>query len=426
MECTPGSTVDGRWFRWIGTFWLAVVAGLFVLGGIQTAQDDPSVLHSWNGLLTLALVAGGLGWFGYMIWLRASLRLRSAGPLYPRRAYGLVIVGVALTVPLVLLHQEFLGLIFADIGVIAFAIDGWAGIVLVTLLGLLFLSKTGALSSRPDSQAAGEVLSLISTVAIVYSLAAVMKQRIQRDRLIAELREAHAELQEAHQQLQVAHAHEVELAALRERNRLAREMHDSVGHALVLIAINIEAAQRLQAIDPDRATAEWEETKALVRSTMADLRNSIAGLRLPALEEQPFRQALIELGAELHRNARVEVTTEVEEAANTLERSAQEALYRVAQEALANVARHARAQHATVRLALRDDAAVLEVSDDGVGLAAEAFSPNGHYGVTGMRERVEALGGTFSVGPRGGGGTVVRAGVPIEERVDARHPHPVG
>jgi signal transduction histidine kinase len=426
MNRISTNTAGERWFQWVGGFWLSIIASLFVLGAIQIANDEPSVLHSWNGLLTLVLLVANAGWFVYMMWIRAAHRHRHARPPDPRRAYSLVLLGVALTVSLVLLHSEMIGLIFADIGVIAFAIDGWTSIVPVALLGLLFLYEIGLPRSATTSAAAGAIVSLLSTVAIVYTLTAVMRQRVQRDWLIGELREAHAQLQEAHQQVQLAHAHEIELAALRERNRLAREMHDSLGHALVLIAIKIEAAQRLQAVDPERAAAQWEETKALVRSTLADLRNSLAGLRLPALEEQPFREALIELGSDLQRTAQVEVTTEVPEAADMLDRPSQEILYRVVQEALANVAKHARAHHASIQLALRDGAALLEVTDDGIGLAAAPRSSKGHYGITGMRERVDALGGTFTVGPRDGGGTVVRANVPLKERVDARYPHPVG
>lgn len=415
-----------RWFNWVGAFWLCIIASLFILGALQIVTDDPSVLHSWNGLVTLILLVANAGWFVYMLWIRSQYRHRHAGPPDLRRAYALVVLGVGLTVLLVLLHEQMLGLIFADIGVIAFAIDGWTSIFPVALLGFLFLYEIGIPRSSTISASASAVVSLLSTIAIVYTLAAVMKQRVQRDRLIGELREAHAQLQEAHRQVQMAHGQEVELAALRERNRLAREMHDSLGHALVLIAIKIEAAQRLQPVDPERAAAEWEETKALVRSTMADLRSSLAGLRLPALEEQPFRQALIELGSDLQRNTGVTVAVEVPEASDMVDRPVQEALYRVAQEALANVARHARAQHATVLLELRGSTALLEVGDDGIGLASAARPLDGHYGITGMRERVEALGGTFTIGPRQGGGTLVRAGVPVEDKVDVRHPHPVG
>jgi signal transduction histidine kinase len=251
------------------------------------------------------------------------------------------------------------------------------------------------------------VFSLVLTLGLSYSLATLVRQRYQREQLIVEL-------QEAHRRLQLSAAQEADLAALRERNRLAREMHDSLGHALVLIAMKIEAAQRLQAIDPERATAEWEDTKALVRATMADLRNSLAGLRLPALEEQPFCDALATLAEEMGRRTKVAVTTTLDPACATLDRPLQEALYRVAQEGLANVAKHARAQQAWLTLAIRGETAELEVADDGVGLGATLRDDSGHYGVLGMRERVEALGGVLTLGPRDGHGTRLRARVPIE------------
>ena len=94
--------------------------------------------------------------------------------------------------------------------------------------------------------------------------------------------------------MEEALAKEKEVAVLRERNRMAREMHDVLGHALVLVAVKIEAAQRLQAVDPVRATAELDATKELVRQSMTDLRVSLADLRSPALEadDQPLTQAL--------------------------------------------------------------------------------------------------------------------------------------
>jgi signal transduction histidine kinase len=202
-------------------------------------------------------------------------------------------------------------------------------------------------------------------------------------------------------------------------------MHDSLGHALVLIAMQIEVAQRLRASEPDRAEAQLEETKALVRASMSDLRRSLAGLRLPALDEQPFTAAVGELAAELERTG-VEVCVSIEDGADALERPVQEALYRVAQEALANVARHAHARHTALFLAISAETARLDVGDDGVGLGAAPRAQGGHYGVVGMRERVEALGGTLSLGPGPEGGTLLRATVPVKEGTDVRDPHAVG
>jgi signal transduction histidine kinase len=189
--------------------------------------------------------------------------------------------------------------------------------------------------------------------------------------------------------------------------------------------MKIEAAQRLQAVDPKRAAAEWEATKALVRSTMSDLRSSLAGLRLPVLEEQPLSSALAELARRLKESAGVGVELRIGEEIDTLDRAVQEALYRVAQEALANVARHARARHAWLHVTLDSGTAQLLVEDDGVGLS-EAGSTGEHFGVVGMRERVEALAGSFSMGPRAAGGVRLRATIPVGEEADARHPHLVG
>jgi len=432
VESTIKSAVDEPWFRYIGWFWFLIIAGLLLFGAIQTVTDQPAVLHTWNGLATALLALANAGWFGYMMSLRRKRRLARGAPFDRRLAFALVGVGIALIVPLVLLHREFGGVTFADMGICAFAIGGWAGMVPGALLGVLFLYVDGALSSITFPRTGSDVLSVVSTIAITYSVSTLIRQRSERDRLIAELREANGQLQQAHQQLRLAHAREIELAALRERNRLARDMHDSLGHALVLIAVKIEAGQRLQTVDSARATAEWEETKTLVRSTMADLRHSIAGLRLPALQEQPFREALMELGFELERVAGVTVTIDAPREVDLLDRPIHDALYRVVQEALANVARHAGARHADVRLARHDHAVCLEVADDGVGLAAAPRYEGGHYGVTGMRERVEALGGTLTLGPREAAGhpvshrgTLVRATIPIQEHIGAGHPHPV-
>lgn len=178
--------------------------------------------------------------------------------------------------------------------------------------------------------------------------------------------------------------------------------------------MKIEAAQRLQAVDPDRAAGEWEDTKALVRSTMADLRNSLAGLRPPALEEQPFCEALAALADEMGRRTGVGVAHAINPDCATLDRPTQEALYRVAQEALTNVAKHARATHAWLTLTMQDGTAALEVADDGIGLDSASRNGGGHYGVLGMRERMETLDGVLTLGPRPGGGTCLRARAPLE------------
>ncbi|MGH2461290.1 MAG: sensor histidine kinase [Chloroflexota bacterium] len=408
-----------RLFRGVGLFWCGVIAILMIYCAAQAIQSDPSLPYTLNGLLTAILMVAFSGWFVVTIRSWRWRRMRQGGRVSQGLVYLMLGVGLALTTALVLLHGAFIALIYVVVGVACQALEWQASLVPVAASTLLYLYASGFFRGRPIDQDFSDLFTLVVMIGLDYSIAALVKSRIKGELLIAELREAH-------QQLRLSAAREVELAALRERNRLAREMHDSLGHALVLIAIKLEAAQRLQAVDPARANAECEDTKALVRSTMSDLRSSLAGLRPRALDEQPFGAALTDLASGLGRRAGLEVAVTVSEPADALDRDVQEAMYRVAQEGLANVARHARARHAAVSVDWHDGFARLEVEDDGVGLGAAARSEGGHYGVLGMRERVEAMGGTLTLGPRAGGGTRLRASIPVKEGDGARDSDPPG
>jgi signal transduction histidine kinase len=419
--------VLGRPIDLIAIFWSSIVAVLLFLSAVQVFTERPALLRTWDGVLTIALMLAYVAW--YIFVLRLRRRRKRAGrvsldKLSIRWLYPLFAVPLALTAALLALHAAFIPLIYVDIGIVAMGLSWRARILPMALIVLIYLTESGILRPASAAQLGYSLFSFALTVGIVYSIRAILMQRSEREQLIVEL-------QEAHDQLRLSAAREIELAPLRERNRLAREMHDTLGHALVLIAVKIEAAQRLQALDSARATTELEDTKALVRATMADLRSSLAGLRLSALEERPFVAALTEQAAELSRRTGIAIDVTLADAADTLDHPLQEALYRVAQEALANVAKHARAQHAWVALKVRDGAAWLEVSDDGVGLAATprqtggtSGASGGHYGILGMRERLEALAGTLTLTAQPAGGTLLRACVPLRAAV-ARDPAPV-
>ena len=229
------------------------------------------------------------------------------------------------------------------------------------------------------------------------------------------------ELRQTKQQLEEALAKEKEVAVLRERNRMAREMHDVLGHALSLVAVKIEAAQRLQAVDPARAAAELEATKTLVRESMTDLRASLAQLRSPELEasDRALDEALREWVTRTGREAGIEVECIFEPAVAAVPPPIQDALWRVGREAVLNTVKHARARRIEIHLFRKDNMVYLSVADDGVGIPHLAegtarLEGAGHYGVRGMRERLEALGGRLTMRPNPDGhGTLVLAGVPL-------------
>jgi signal transduction histidine kinase len=410
-------------------FWLAIVAGLYVFGWTERAQTKHSSLHGWNAVITAGLVVASAAWFLFVMVPGIRRRMGRLG-LLCRRPHLLVAVGVVLVVTLAVISGYFVGLVFACIGVTVFVIDGWLSLIPVGVLAATFVYVTGGWTggwrSHTLTQIGITLFSVVPIIVVVYSLAAVMRQRGERDRLIDELRLAQSQLQQANRDLHIALARDVEVATLRERNRLAREMHDSIGHALVLIAMKIEAGQRLQQVAPAKADAEWESTKLLVRETMAELRISLAGLRIPALDEQGFVPAMSDLCDDAQSRSGVSISASVPCEANDLDHAVQEALYRITQEALNNVAKRARARRAAVRIEIPDDSVTLEVSDDGIGLAGVPRSEHERFGVVGMRERVEALGGRFTIGPTRTGGTVVRAVVPQKEEAGAQHPHSAG
>lgn len=222
-----------------------------------------------------------------------------------------------------------------------------------------------------------------------------------------------AKLEAAQRELQAAREKDVELAALRERERLARDLHDSLGHALTTIAVQLEAIQRLYRVDPERGAEHVEELKALTRNSLADLRRSLEGLRAPGLGERKLSEALPALCVEVGRRAALEVMCRVPPEADSLSPAVQEALWRVAQESLTNVEKHARARRVHVRLELQPDAATLTIQDDGIGIPPGAEARRGHYGLRGMRERVEGLGGAFTLASDAGSGALVTAVLPL-------------
>jgi signal transduction histidine kinase len=221
-----------------------------------------------------------------------------------------------------------------------------------------------------------------------------------------------AQLQEARQALERARQRDAELVVLRERERLARDLHDSLGHALVALTVQLEAVQRLYAVDPERAAAQVEAMKALTRASMAELRRSLDGLRAPGLGQRPLRPSLQALSLEIGQRTGAEVVCQVAEGMEALQPEVAEALWRVVQEALTNIEKHARARHIQVCIEQTPDAVMVRVGDDGCGLPAHAVSSPDHYGLRGMRERVEGLGGTLRLQSKDQHGTVVEARLP--------------
>jgi signal transduction histidine kinase len=278
------------------------------------------------------------------------------------------------------------------------------GTALLTLVFIAGISDPGAMAQITPVRALQIGVPIAAWLVFglfVYRISATSTERAQ---LIRELRAAQEELERAHQR-------ESELAVLRERERLARDLHDNLGHTLVALSVQLEAVQRLYKVDPARAEAQVEQMKALTRSSMDALRRSLAGLRAPGLGEQPLSTALQALCVDAGQRAGFSVECQVDAGADSLAPPVAEALWTAALEALTNVEKHAGARRVQVRLAVEPQAVLLSITDDGRGLPTEAGQQPGHFGLRGMRERIEGLGGTLVV--TGDAGTCVEARVPL-------------
>jgi signal transduction histidine kinase len=219
-------------------------------------------------------------------------------------------------------------------------------------------------------------------------------------------RQQHAELEAAHHRLR-RHAATVEqLAISRERNRMARELHDTLTHSLSALTVQLEALRTLLAHDPTAAQETATEITALSRRGLEESRRAIQALRTDPVDSLGLAGALRE--ALQAFQVRTGVQAELMVAGREPDLTTEEAqtLYRIAEEALTNVEHHAAARQVTARLALGSDRIDLVIADDGIGFDPEAVDPY-RYGLTGMHERAAMIGASIEVNSRPGGGAEV-------------------
>jgi signal transduction histidine kinase len=204
-----------------------------------------------------------------------------------------------------------------------------------------------------------------------------------------------------------------QLAALQERQKLARELHDSVSQALYSIALGARTARTQLDRDPAKVVEPLDYVLSLAQAALAEMRALIFELRPESLEQNGLVAVLTRQADSLRVRHRIEVSTQLgDEPAGALE--VKQAVYRIAQEALHNVVKHARAAHVEVSLACRDGWLRLDIQDDGAGFDAGGDFP-GHLGLRSMRERATQLGGTLLIDSAPGHGTRVVAKVPLKK-----------
>jgi signal transduction histidine kinase len=355
------------------------VAVLTVLTVLTAYADEMPESHRLAVPVAAAVMAGA--------WA-----IELSGVRWPRLA--LVLAMVLPNLCLTLMHHTnvnflFLPLVLAWVGVVGSRAESVAALVLT--LGTV---SVGAIAAALDGRFFwSEWVSWTAAMLIIWLMARVL---VRQERLVAENARLHERARQA--------------AILEERQRLSRELHDSVTQALYGVSLYAEAASRaLTAGDTAPVASNLREIRETTQEALDEMRLLLFELRPPLLEERGLFGALqSRLGAV---EARAGLMTDLHgEESVRLSPETEQELYRLAQEALNNVLKHAHARQVTVRLDVAGDRAILEVADDGVGFEPELRNGGG-FGLHGMRERAERLGGTLEVESAPGTGTRVRAEV---------------
>lgn len=279
----------------------------------------------------------------------------------------------------------------------------WHAILLVILVFAalnLAIAWSSARPGAPPLQGA-IAITLIQTViflAVGFSISF----------LISRLREQQRSLEAANVQL-THHASTLEqLATSRERNRLALELHDTLAHTLSGLSVQLETIKAYWEIDPAMARSLLEKSLASTHAGLEETRRTLRALRAGPLEDLGLALALATMAKEITTRAGIALDMPEVIMMPPLSPDIEQCIYRVAQEALTNVAKHAKAKKVTVKLEAADSKAVLTVSDDGVGFDLAEVNETGHFGLAGMRERAQAVGGNLEVISARGQGTTIR------------------
>ncbi|MGH2593674.1 MAG: sensor histidine kinase [Anaerolineae bacterium] len=289
---------------------------------------------------------------------------------------------------------------------------------------LSFITVSTSQADLPPRLANLFDVALLAVIAAVYWLAAGWDAVFQVGLglgagfvfVVAFTRVTHSEIQ-ARRQLERTNAQLAEyaaqveqLATMRERNRLARDVHDSLGHYLTVINVQLEVVTKLIDADPNRARDAALKAKQLASEGLAEVRRSVDALRPSPLDDRALPDAIRGLLDDA-RDAGLIVSFDQVGSARPLSPETETVLFRAAQESLTNIRKHARASSAGVRLAFEAEAVRLRVRDNGIGRQGDPDN----VGLSALRERVAALNGSIVAENHPDGGFLLEVALPYPD-----------
>ncbi|MEM8862039.1 MAG: sensor histidine kinase, partial [Chloroflexota bacterium] len=203
-----------------------------------------------------------------------------------------------------------------------------------------------------------------------------------------------------------------DLTITRERNRLARELHDTLSHTLSAVNIQLKALETLMETDPDAAKSRVTRMQNLTRDGLNEARRALGELRAKPIEEFGLATALRRLAQQAAERGGFQVQIAMPLEFEGIPNQTEQQIYRIAEEAFNNIVRHAQARRVELSLQQQGSRLTLMIQDDGQGFDLEN-RPDGRYGMTGMQERTRLIGGNLSFKSQPNGGTTIQLNVDI-------------
>lgn len=391
------------WRRWMRQWrWFALGAATLAL--VAWAVTEKPAASQWRDVVPLLL--GLLVW--YALWVRTLERASEA-----QQRWSLPLLAcVAIILSILLTHLSLafwlLGLVFLPLFFVVLPLS-WglaASLALTAHAGWESRFGGGSSSLTPTELLAFLLSRAILATIIGIFLRSVVQLADRRERLADELEATREELAQA--------AHRAGM--MEERQRMARELHDTLTQGLSAVVMHLETAEQILPGAADESRVQMQRARSIARESLDDTRRVVASLRPELLEHVELPEAVARLVAQSAERMGIPVTATVTGAPVALHPEAEITVFRALQEGLANVRKHARAHAVAVTLSYMDDVVMLDVRDDGIGFDVDELSgagKMGSFGLRAMRERVGPLRGSISIESEPGEGTTLTVSVPL-------------
>jgi len=405
------SLKDIHIYRIAAWIWIGYLATLAIVDEViyTDLPSSPLKAYSWANGLTAVL------FLGLSYWKWGQERLKDA--------YPIIMIALITVTPIFFHHlllpklpssplsnAEGITLRQWPIHFMGLVLVAWqyrlAPIILFSL-GTAALDLGTIMVFKPANQGTFTILAFITLIRTISFL--VIGFFI--NRLMTRLRVQQDSLQQANMQLR-HHASTLEnLIISRERNRMARELHDTLAHTLSALSVQLETIKAYWEVEPDTAQNFLDQSLAATRSGLDETRRALKALRASPLEDLGLVLGIQKLAKSARDRGNLQLELTLPMQSISLSPDLEQCIYRVAQEAIENVLHHANAQKLRVTLDFNQCLAFFIVQDNGLGFRPSKQNHSGHFGLSGMRERAELIGGELTISSSPGQGTTIQLAI---------------